>query len=184
MGSTEVLMYGTFIVLGFLFFVVYIYPRYFGKPKGPEIGSPNWRPRAVLIDKNIPTGFAEIISRTSYENGLITLKLQNKHGSFIKEYTDSEIVPLASDQVLADEGAPVFITKATKYGKGEYRAEIDESRAREQAAIQNADYWKREHGALRANIANEVDTQIKRSIEMKKSSSSQAFGDRPREYTP
>lgn len=184
MSNTEVLMYIVFAGVIFLFFMTYIYPRFVVKPKGPKVDAPTWRPRATLIDNNIKGGFAEIVSMTDFHNGMVKLRLHNKNGFFEKDYVVHEIVPLNNAQVLADEGPPVFVTKGTKYGQAEYRAEIESSKSREFAAIQDADYWKREFNALKANIANEVETQIKRATELKKTGSSQAFGDRPREYGP
>jgi hypothetical protein len=184
MSNTEVLMYVTLAVVGFIFFFTYIYPRFFNKPKGPQVDAPNWRGKAQLIDNSIKGGIAEIQSMTNFGNGMVKLRLHNKNGFFEKDYVIHEIVPLNNAQVLADEGPPVYMTKASKYGLGEYRAEIESSRSREYAAIQDADYWKREHSALKANLSNEVNERIKQATELKKTGSSQAFGDRPREYTP
>lgn len=182
MSNTEVLMYIVFAGAIFIFIMTWIYPRFINKPKGPQVDAPTWRSKAQIIDNNIKGGIAEIQSMTNFGNGMVKLRLHNKNGFFEKDYVIHEIVPLNNAQVLADEGPPIYITKGTKYGQAEYRAEIESSKNREQAAIQDADYWKREFNALKANIANEVDQQIKRATEMKKTSSSQAFGDRPREY--
>jgi hypothetical protein len=170
MGLTEILMYAVFAIVGLIFYVLYIHPKFFGKPKGPTIDSPAWRPRPVIIDKTIPGGFAEIEGRESFDNGIMVLHLRNKHGPFIREYTDDEVVPLSSEQVLADEGNPIWITKSTKYGRAEYKSEVEESKLRQVDVIKERDYWKREHAALKANISNEVETQIKRATEYSKGS--------------
>lgn len=145
----ELLMWLTMAVLAFLVFMTFIYPRYFGKARGPEIRSPFHRPPPEIIDPNIPMGRAEIVSRTVYGNGKMTLKLRNKAGTFIKDYLEEGIIPLSPSQVLADEGAPMYITREVKYSDSEFEKEhtllmkaLEQRTAERDKALQDIQYLK------------------------------------------
>jgi hypothetical protein len=148
--------------------MTYIYPRYFDKPTGGKVNHPSRRPNPIIIDKEIPGGMADITARKAFDNGDVTLYLRNRNGPFVKTYTEAEVVPVNISQVMADTEAPLFITRDTKYTRSEFDKDIREAMEAKQQAIKDRDYWKKEHASIKANMQNEIDTQVKRAVELQK----------------
>lgn len=168
MSIIELFMWISLLILGFLVFMTFIYPRYFGRPRGPEVRSPFHRPPPELIDPNIPMGRAEIVSRTAYGNGKMTLRLRNKAGTFVKDYLEDGIIPLSSSQVLADEGAPLYITREVKYSDSDFEKEmsimmksLEQRTVERDKAMQDIQY-------LKANEEVNVTNQIKNAVDLVK----------------
>lgn len=169
--SSNWALYGYIFVgiLAFLIFMTYIYPRWFERPKGGRTNHPLHRPKPIILDKDIPGGQAEIQARKNYDNGMVTLHLMNRNGAFVKDYNSDEILPLDITQVLADEEAPMFITRSTRYSETQYAKDINSLTDIKNNAIKDRDFWKKEHANLKANIDVQVEQRVKQAMELQKS---------------
>ena len=166
-ANIDYVMWAAIFVMFGIFYVNFIHPELFKRKGGPKVKSPRMRPREKLVDQSIPGGIAEVHAQTQLGNGMVELELFNEHGTFMKRYSESEIMPLNKSQQLCSNNGVMFITAESAIIDDDQKsALIKDSINKQKDAVKKMDYFKREYKSLKATKDVAIQEEIKRATDL------------------